>query len=102
MLISEIVLMNPRLTQNQQIVLCIAFNAPTSTVAFEQTQQNPNMVEARKQLANMGMIEYDDENGIVVTEDGKKAMQREDLLNDEDALTERGMQLVQSNVTAGL
>lgn len=94
MLISEIVLMNPRLTQNQQVVLCVTFNAPTSTVAVEQTQQTDNMVEARKQLFNMGMIEYDNDGGIVITDDGKSAMRREDLLDETDSLTERGASLV--------
>ena len=94
MLLHEIAIMNPHLTQTQQRVLCRIKIAPTSTIAAEQTQDDLNMVEARKQLARMGMISYDDEGGIVITDDGVSAMKREYLLDDMEELTDRGHEMV--------
>lgn len=102
MLLHEIAIMNPHLTQTQQRVLCRIKIAPTSTIAAEQTQDDMNMVEARKQLARMGMVSYDDEGGLTITDDGISAMKREYLIDDTEELTDRGQAIVDTDSNSTL
>lgn len=99
MRLSEIAIMNPHLTKTQQTVLCRIFIAPTSTIAYEQTQDTPNTIEARKQLANMGMVRYDEVGGVEITDDGTRAMEREYLVDETGELTQQAQDLIDDDIT---
>lgn len=95
MLLNEIkMIINPKLSETQKRVMCIVKTAPTSIVGYEQTQTDENTVQAREMLVKIGMLRFDEEGGLVVTDDGETTMQRENLVDDMGELTDEGRALV--------
>ena len=87
---------NVIMNNTQKRVMSRIIAAPTGTVAYEQTQSNPNLVAARNQLAKLGLITIEGDS-VTATETGLAAANQENLIDDTGSLTDVGQQFATSD-----
>lgn len=78
-----------RLSETQKTVMCRIIAAPTEELAYEQVSDGTNIVAARDQLTDLGLITWS-EGTAANTESGMQVLKDEALVDETGELTETG------------
>ncbi len=86
-----------RLTDTQKLVLLNVYASPTPETAYDTVTGSPNLVAARNQLRNAGLIVVDDQNSRAgVTDQGQEALINNNLIDETGEVTEEGDAMLNS------
>lgn len=78
-----------RLSETQKEALCSVIAAPTEEMAYEAVTAGTNMVAARDQLSDLGLLDWT-EGSASVTDKGMGVLEDEALVDEMGELTEVG------------
>jgi hypothetical protein len=91
-----------QLNQSQQQLMALIVSNKEKPLNISNLMNNhPNLVGARKLLLNLNAIEYNDRTKQYIINDiGRQVAISNDIIDDTEALTEKGQQLLSSIVPA--
>ena len=78
-----------RLSETQKTLMCQIVAAPTEELAYEASEDGTNIVAARDQLEQLGLIEWE-EGSASITDNGMEVLKDEALIDDMGELSEEG------------
>ena len=87
------VLSNVRLTKFQMQIIAMICASPDQSISEQEISDGPNLTAAREQLTKLGLIANDDKDQFIMTDSGEQIAQEENIIDDNNNLTEFGNSL---------